>query len=265
MQDCTCQSSIPDDDAFPHGMWSPTSRYDHAKTKNKKQKRIHRSFKPCIKNFCKKDQSVRDEQQQQQQQCTGRFKKKKLPWHTVWISSCMIQLEKETLSIEIALSCASCTWCSSLLWQQRRSWSSLRESDFVPLHRNAVHFRCWFVKSCSDMHKSCWISLWAVGVHGGKVRGRESHQSASCWMASGASGQYFILFLLMLFALQFCTVENATVCTHVSRICLWKLVWKLEFDDANCAASLCTTVYGFQIRRKVLQWNMMFCKCFFFS
>ncbi len=42
-------------------------------------------------------------------------KKKKLPWHTVWISSCMIQLEKETLSIEIALSCASCTWCCSLL------------------------------------------------------------------------------------------------------------------------------------------------------
>jgi hypothetical protein len=50
----------------------PTSGYDHAKThqkKKKKQKRIHRSFKPCIKNFCKKDQSVRDEEEEQ---CTGK-------------------------------------------------------------------------------------------------------------------------------------------------------------------------------------------------
>jgi hypothetical protein len=40
--------------------------------------------------------------------------------------------------------------------------------------------------------------------------------------------------------------------------------WKLGVDDANYVASLCTRVYGFQIRRNVLQWNMMFCcKCFF--
>ncbi len=69
VQDCTCQSSIPDDDAFPYGMWSPTSRYDHQKQKAKKKKGIHRSFQHCIKNFCKKDKSVRDEEQQQQ--CTG--------------------------------------------------------------------------------------------------------------------------------------------------------------------------------------------------
>jgi hypothetical protein len=37
----------------------------------KKQKRIHRSFKPRIKNFCKKKRSVRDEQEQ----CTGKKKK----------------------------------------------------------------------------------------------------------------------------------------------------------------------------------------------
>jgi hypothetical protein len=72
VQDCTCQSSIPDDDAFPYGTWSPTSRYDHQKQKTKNKKRIHRSFKPCIENFSKKDKSVRVEEQQQQ--CTGRKK-----------------------------------------------------------------------------------------------------------------------------------------------------------------------------------------------
>jgi hypothetical protein len=112
------------------------------------------------------------------------------------------------------------------------------------------------------MHKSFSISLCTVGVHGGKVRGADSHECASCWMACRASGQYFLLFLFILVAFQFCTVENATVSTHVSRICLSKPVWQLELDDANCAASLCTTVYGFQITRKVLHSNMMFRKCF---
>ncbi len=39
----------------------------------KNKKGIHRSFKPCIKNFCKKDKSVRDEEEHQQ--CTGKKKK----------------------------------------------------------------------------------------------------------------------------------------------------------------------------------------------
>jgi hypothetical protein len=34
----------------------------------KKQKRIHPFFKPHIKNFCKKERSVRDEEEQ----CTGK-------------------------------------------------------------------------------------------------------------------------------------------------------------------------------------------------
>jgi hypothetical protein len=29
-----------------------------------------------------------------------------------------------------------------------------------------------------------------------------------------------------------------------------KIAWKLKFDDANCATSLCTKVYGFQIKKK---------------
>jgi len=46
-------------------------------------------------------------------------------------------------------------------------------------------------------------------------------------------------------------------------ICV-KPPWKLRLDDANCVASLCTRVYGFQIRRIVLQWNMMIATSVFF-
>jgi hypothetical protein len=262
VQDCTCQSSIPDDDAFPYGMWSPTSRYDHQKQKAKKKKGIHRSFQHCIKNFCKKDKSVRDEEQQQQ--CTGSKKEIALACtppgsHPAWSS-----LRKKPSRSKSPWPVHHVRHVVVFCVNNAAVEASLRESDFVPLHRNAVHFvvDLWrVVATC--MHKSFSISLWTVGVHGGKVRGRDSHQCASCWMAGGASGQYFVLFFLMLLALQSCTVENATVCTHVSRIWLWEPVWKLELDVANCAASLCTTVYGFQIRRKVLQWHMMFRKCFF--
>jgi hypothetical protein len=188
VQDCTCQSSIPDDDAFPYGMRSPTSGYDHAKTKQKKEIKNSPIFQALYQEFLQE----RSIGKRWRRRTMYRKENKKLPWHTVWISSCMIQLEKETLSIEIALSCASCTWCSSLLWQQRRSWSSLRESDFVPLHRNAVHFvvDLWRIAAtCTQIFLNffvdSWCSWWkSTGARVASVRklldGRRGFWSVLC-------------------------------------------------------------------------------------
>ncbi len=88
--------------------------------KNRKKKKKEKKNSPIFQSLYQEFLQESSIGKRWRRRTMYRKENKKLPWHTVWCSSCMIQLEKETsLSIEIALSCASCTWCSSLLWQQR--------------------------------------------------------------------------------------------------------------------------------------------------
>lgn len=77
--------------------------------------------------------------------------------HTAWISSCMIQLEKETFSIQIALTCASCTSCTSLLCQQRRSWSQ-PEENLTLFH--CIGMQCISLLICEELQRHACTNLF---------------------------------------------------------------------------------------------------------